>query len=73
MARNDFSLLILLDLWRLVTCDEAGTSEGGGLSEDCLPGPDVSGGHEAASLALGRGHSQGQTLGVRPVMTETRL
>ena len=70
-----FSLLhILLDQQRLlVTCDEAGAGEGGGLAEDCLSGPDVSGGREAASLVTSRGHPQGQTLGVRPVVTETRL
>ena len=58
---------------RLLTRDEAGSGEGGGLGEDCLPGPDVSGGHEAASLARDGGCSDRQTLGQRPVQPQTRL
>ena len=69
MVSPTFKISLIL----LITCDEAGASEGGGLTYDCLPGPDISGGREAASLVTSRGHPQWQTLGVRPVVAETRL
>ena len=58
---------------RMLTCDEAGAGEGGGLGEDCLAGPDVSGGHKAAALARGGGRPDRETLGVGAVQPQTRL
>ena len=43
------------------------------LCEDCLLGPDIARGHEAAPPARDRGYPEGQTLGVRPVKPSTRL